>query len=177
MSTKTKNVLWGVFAVVLVAVFAIWMIANPGPDHIEDTNGADNYSLQRITEQDVIDQQMGSRGTVTKSETRFNFGSVGVSDGKKYSSDKFTGVYVVGTPSTIFKGSDIHVMLGEFKIKAGNFAFFIVFDGKVVGKVEPDKDGGFSEFILENVNKTGSLEYVIAGESASFEFIALSDLE
>ena len=38
-------------------------------------------------------------------------------------------------------------------------------------------DGAYSEFLLENVEKTGTLEYVIAGESASFEFVAPVDFE
>lgn len=33
--------MWGVFAVVLLVVFVTWMIANPGPEHIDDTNGAE----------------------------------------------------------------------------------------------------------------------------------------
>lgn len=70
------------------------MLASPKIEYIEDTNGADNCSLQSITEQDVIEQKMGTKG-----------------------------------------------------------------------------DAATSEFALENVDKTGSPEYVIAGESANFEFI------
>jgi hypothetical protein len=169
MKDKAKSILWGIFAVVFVVVAVIWFATSPSPEHIEDTNGADNYSLQRITKQDVIEQKMGSRGSVSESELKFNFGSLTVSDGTKYSSGKFTGVYRLYT-ATLFKGSDIHVMLGDFKIREGNFAFYVVFDGKVVGQVEPG-ESGLSEFILENVDKTASLEYVIAGESADFEFV------
>ena len=49
-----------------------------------------------------------------------------------------------------------------------------MFDGQIVGQVLPD-DSGFSEFILENIEKSGTLEYVIAGESADFQFIAPSE--
>ena len=85
-------------------------------------------------------------------------------------SKKFTGVYRLYT-ATLFKGSDIYVDLAGFEIKEGNFAFYVVFDGEVIGKIEPD-DFATAEFTLENVEKTASLEYFIAGESASFEFIA-----
>lgn len=175
ISPKTKNILWIVFAVVLVAVIAVWMLVNPGPEHIEDTNGADNYSLQTITEQDVIEQKMGTRGTVRERETHLDIAGWSVSDGIRYSSDKLTGVDMLYS-TTLFKGSDIHVTLAEFEIKEGNFAFYIVFDGEVVGKILPSDDA-YSEFLLENVEKTGTLEYVIAGESASFEFLAPTDFE
>ena len=175
ISPKTKNIMWIVFAIAIVAVCLVMFILNPGPEHIEDTNGADNYSLQTITEQDVIEQKMGARGTVRERETHLDIAGWSVSDGIRYSSDKLTGVYMLYN-TTLMKGSDIHVTLAEFEIKEGNFAFYIVFDGEVVGQVTPD-DGAYSEFLLENVEKTGTLEYVIAGESASFEFVAPTDFE
>lgn len=175
LNPKTKNILWGVFAAVLLVVFAVWMIANPGPEHIEDTNGADNYSLQIITDYDVIEQSMGSRGAVSKTELHYEFSGLKISDGTKYSSKKFTGVYCLYT-ATLFKGSDIYVSLAEFEIKEGNFAFFIVFDGEIVGKIVPD-DYATAEFTLKNVRKTGTVEYIIAGESASFSFVAPTELD
>lgn len=175
LNLKTKNILWVVFAVVLVAVMVVWLFLNPGPEHIEDTNGADNYSLQTITEQDVIEQKMGTRGTVSERETNLDIAGWSVSSGIRYSSKNFTGVYMLHN-ETLFKGSDIYVSLAEFVIKEGNFAFYVVFDGEVVGKVEPGENA-LAEFRLDNVEKTGSLEYVIAGESASFEFVAPTEFE
>ncbi len=168
-NSKAKNILWIVLAGVLVVAGIVWMLVSPRPEHIEDTNGADNYSLQTITEQDVVEQKMGVKGTVSESETQLGI----ISSGMKYSSKKFTGVYRLHTTS-LFKGSDIYVSLAEFEIKEGNFAFYIVFDGEVVGKITPS-DTVTSEFTLKNVEKTGTLEYVIAGESASFEFVAPTD--
>lgn len=173
--TKKKNVLWIVFAVAIIVVCVVMFFINPGPEHIEDTNGADNYALQTITKQDVVKQEMGMRGTVNERETHLEIAGWSVSEGIRYSSDKFTGVYMIHS-STLFKGSDIYVSLAEFEIKEGNFAFYIVFDGEVIGQVTPG-DGAFSEFLFENVEKTGTLEYVIAGESASFEFVATADFE
>ncbi len=171
INPKTKNILFGVLVVVFLAVFAVWMLGGPRLDHVEDTNGADNYSLQTITEQDVVEQTMGTKGVVSQSETHLG----NISGGVKYSSDKFTGVYRLHA-ATLFKGSDIYVQLSEFEIKEGNFAFYIVFDGEIVGQVTPS-EVGVSEFTLENVEKTGSLEYIIAGESASFTFTAPIEFE
>lgn len=167
--------LWGIFAVVLLVVVVVWMIVNPGPEHIEDTNGADNYSLQTITEQDVVALKMGARGAVSKSETHYDLAGLNFSSGVEYSAKKFTGVYLLHA-ETIFKGADIYVRLREFDVNEGNFAFYVVFDGEIVGQVEPT-GSGISEFLLENVEKTGALEYIIAGESASFSFIASTDFE
>lgn len=168
---KTKNILWIVFAAVLVIVFAVWMFAGPKTEHIKDTNGADNYALQTITEQDVIEQKIGTKGVVSKNEKRLG----NISSGIKYSSKKFTGVYRLHT-TTLFKGSDIYVSLADFEIKEGNFEFYIVFDGEVVGKIEPS-DTATAEFTLENVDKTGSLEYIIAGESANFKFVVPTNFD
>jgi len=171
INPKTKNILIGVLVVIFLVVFAVWMLKSPRPEHIEDTNGADNYSLQTITEQDVVEQQMGSRGSINKNESHLG----NISSGIKYSSKKFTGVNRLHT-STIFKGSDIYVSLSSFEVKEGNFAFYIVFDGEVVGKLEPNDDA-VVEFTLENVEKTGGLEYIIAGESANFSFVTFDEFE
>jgi len=169
LSPKVKNILWWVYAVALLVVCAIWFISDPPPEHIEDTNGADNYSLQTITEENVIKKDMGSRGSVSKNE--WHIGNL--SSGVKFSSKKFTGVDLLYS-TTLFKGSDIYVSLSTFEIKEGNFAFYIVFDGEIVGKIEPSDDVA-TEFTLENVDKTGALEYIIAGESASFSFVTFDE--
>lgn len=170
MTAKTRNILWGILAVVLVAVAVAWMVINPGPEHIEDTNGAEDFSLQTITEEDIVANQMGTRGGLTQSELSYKFAGLNLSDGIEYSCKKFTGVYQLYT-CHIFKGSDISVSLAEFEIKSGNFAFYIVLDGKIVGEVKPEEDG-FSEFTMENIEQSGTLEYYIAGESANFRFIS-----
>jgi len=171
INAKIKNILWIVFAIVLVAGAAIWMFADPQLKHIEDTNGADNYSLQTITEQDVARQKLGTKGSVNKREIRIG----NISSGIRYSSKKFTGVHRLST-ATIIKGSDIYVHLVDFEIKEGNFAFYVVFDGEVVGKLEPD-DFATAEFLLENVENTAPLDLFIAGESAEFKFITPTEFD
>ena len=168
LNQKVKNKLWGVFAVAMIVVIAIWLLLNPPPKHIEDTNGADNYSLQQITKQDVVANKIGSRGGPNTKETRIPLSVGELSNGIKYYSRKFTGVYVLHT-TTIFKGSDIYLNLSDFQINGGNFAFYVVFDGEIIGEVNPD-EFNTAEFLVENIKKTGALEYIIAGESANFKF-------
>ena len=140
LNEKTKKILGIILVVVAVLVFIGWSILNPAPEHIEDTNGPDNYNLQSITEADVVALKMGTRGGLTTSETHWDFGGLNISSGVEYSCKKFTGVLLLDS-CTIFKGSDIHVLLPEYRVKGGNFAFYVVFDGQVIGKVEDDGFG------------------------------------
>ena len=61
LTLKTKNFLWGVFAVVLLVVGFVWFILDPAPD-FEDTNGASDFSLQTITDENIINQDIGASG-------------------------------------------------------------------------------------------------------------------
>lgn len=175
LNFRGSNLLWGLFAIALIVVFVVLMIKNPAPDHIEDTNGADNYSLQTITEQQIIEQSMGSRGGVDKVERKLTIGGIGISSGKEYSSKKFTGVMSLYI-TNLRKGSDIAVSLAEYEIKEGNFAFYVIFDGQIVGKITPGDDAT-ADFVLEDVEKSATLEYVIAGESANFKFTPILGME
>lgn len=173
MNDKIKSILWIAFAVVFAVVFIIWMAASPRPDHIEDTNGAEDYSLQQITPADVAAQEMGSRGAPSTREIRFNIAGIGITSGTEYYSRRFTGVYRLYT-CTIFKGSDVYVQLANFEINGGNFAFYVLLDGEIIGEVKPDGIG-YTELMIRNIEKTGTLEYVIAGESADFTFTPIGE--
>ena len=87
LSEKTQKVLWGIFAGVLIISAAAWMILNPGPEHIEDTNGAENYELQTITDDNIINQDMGAMG--------FTVSTNNITNMTEFSSKKFTGVHEV----------------------------------------------------------------------------------
>ena len=170
VNPRIRKFFGGLIAMAVIIMAVVMVIKNPAPEHIEDTNGADNCALQQITEEDVAALQMGSRGWLGEKEKKLNLGIVSFSDGVEYSCKKFSGVRVMYT-CTVFKGSDVELYLTDFKVRGGNFAFYVLFEGEVVGQVVPD-EFGYAEFLLENVDKTGTLEYVIAGESADFEFTA-----
>ena len=170
---KVKNILLGAVVVAMVAVFLVWSFLDPPPEHIEDTNGPGDYSLQQITQEDIISQKMGSRGGLTTTETSWNFGGLRVSNGVRYSCKKFTGVHRLYS-RWIAKGSDIYIYLADFYVESGNFAFYVVLDGEIIGQVTPD-DMGVVDFTIENIEKSGTLEYIIAGESAKFGFLMPSE--
>lgn len=154
--------------IVFFLAFVLLTLFNQGPGHIEDTNGAENYALQQITAQDIIDCDMGTKGTLRENTSNWNIAGLDISEGIEYSSDKFTGVYCLYT-AYFFKGSDISFQIYNFEVTGGNFAFYVVFDGEIIGEVKPDGES-VTEFRYDNIEKSGDVSYIIAGESASFKF-------
>ncbi len=143
--------------VVLIAVIiAGIMLFNTDLEHIEDTNGAKNYELQTITDENIINKDTGALGVSTKTNNLTNMTEI--------SSNKFTGVYEVLYTNLIGK-SDFVLNIYDFKVNRGNFKMVVVHDGKIVGTLTPENA---DEFILNDINGTVSL--VIAGESAEFSF-------
>lgn len=152
---KQNNLLWIIFAVVMVVVGG-YLFLTSDLEHIEDTNGPDNYALTTITDENITKQDMGALN-INKSTGLLN-------DGVTLKSDKFTGVYRVFTTNFLF-GSDFQMDLAGFWVNGGNFKMAIVNNDEIIATVEP---GMFAEVLLHDLN--GSFSLVIAGESADFEF-------
>ena len=154
-SPKQNNLLYILIAVAVVVICG-YSFLNSDLKHIEDTNGPDDYTLTTITDENIIKQDMGALN-VSKSTGLLN-------DGVTFKSDKFTGVYRV-FQTNFFFDSDFLMDVAGFWVNSGNFRMCIVNDGKIIATVEP---GMFATCELSDLN--GSIELVIAGESADFEF-------
>lgn len=154
---RIKNIFLVIISVVVVIVGIVTMVTND-LEHIEDTNGADDYSLTTITEDDIINMDMGSIGGPNTSK--------GILNGKNitFSAKKFTGVYEILYDNLIGK-SDFVLDLTNYTINDGNFKMVVVHNDKIVATIEPD---ALVNYCLEDINGTVALR--IAGESASFEF-------
>jgi len=152
-----KNILFGLGVIVLVAVAVLWLILG-GTDHIEDTNGPDNYALQTITDENIIKMDIGATGGPKISKNILQ------GDNVEFSAEKFTGVYEVLYDNFIGK-SDFEIDLSGFVVEEGNFKMVVIHNDKIVATLEPDL---FVEYRLEDV--TGTVSLRIAGESASFTF-------
>ncbi len=158
MNENVKKMLWGIFAVVLVIVGIVWFV-NDDLEHIEDTNGADDYSLTTITDDQIINKSMGSMGfSKTERKSLLSNGTV------EFSSKKFTGVYEVFYSNYIGK-ADFELHLDNFVVNEGNFKMVVVNDNKIVATIEP---GTTIDYRLEDV--TGTVSLIVAGESANFTF-------
>ena len=163
LSEKAKKNLTLVCVVVFAAVVGAWLILG-GTDHIEDTNGPEDFSLQTITDQQIIDRSIGSVGGPTISR------SVLTGDAVEFSAEKFTGVYEILYDNFIGK-SDFDLSLLNYEIRGGNFKIVVVHEDKIVATLEPDM---FVDYRLEDISGYVSLR--IVGESAAFTF-AISEFD
>lgn len=152
---KISNFLWGILAVAMIVVAAFWFMGD-GLEHIEDTNGPDNYTLQTITDENIVKKDVGALNFKKRSGL--------LNNGITFSSDKFTGVAEIMLTNFVLP-SDFEVEVAGFYVNGGNFKMAVVHDEEIAAVIEPDL---FASCCLENI--TGTVSLVIAGESADFEF-------
>ena len=154
MNPKMKKSMGGILVILLIVIAAFWLFGD-NLEHIEDTNGPDNYALTTITDQQIIDRSLG--GMNVKSKT-------GLTGMVKFSSNQFTGVYEILSTNYVLP-SDLVLTLYDFAVTSGNFKMCVVNEGKIVGVIEP---GEHVDYLLEDVS--GAVSLIIAGESAEFCF-------
>ena len=150
-----KKILPIAIAAILVVAMAVWFIMDK-PEHIEDTNGADNYSLQTITDENICKLDMSALNIVEDNNI--------VGEAVTYKSEKFSGVYEVFTENIVTNRYEITV--NHAKVNAGNFKMVLCVDDKIVHTFKLNELS--QTFVLENVK--GSVSLRIAGESADFMF-------
>lgn len=150
-----KKILPIAIAAILVVAMAVWFIMDK-PEHIEDTNGADNYSLQTITDENICKLDMSALNIVEDNNI--------VGEAVTYKSEKFSGVYEVFTENIVTNRYEITV--NHAKVNAGNFKMVLCVDDKIVHTFKLNELS--QTFVLENVK--GSVSLRIAGESAEFMF-------
>ena len=144
-------------AAVFVVVVGVWLILGT-PEHIEDTNGADDLSLQTITDENIINLDFGAVGGPTISRRN------GWSNTVEFSAKKYTGVTEILYDNYIGT-TGFEVALSDFEVYDGNFKLIVVYNDEIVATLEP---GAVVEYRLEDVS--GYISLRIAGESASFSF-------
>ena len=155
MQIILKKILPIAIAAILVVAMAVWFIMDK-PEHIEDTNGADNYSLQTITDENICKLDMSALNIVEDNNI--------VGEAVTYKSEKFSGVYEVFTENIVTNRYEITV--NHAKVTAGNFKMVLCVDDKIVHTFKLNELS--QTFVLENVK--GSVSLRIAGESADFMF-------
>lgn len=159
--------------VVAAVFFGIWQfLRGNNMEHIEDTNGPDDYSIAVITEEEILAEGVKhAKGGPNTSESHTSFGNFSVSNSTRYYSKKFSGIYELDN-SYLFPGSDLNVMLYEFQVTSGNLQIFVVLDDVIVGTINP---GDEMPFVLYDT-AGGTYRLLLVGESAAFEFVSF-DLE
>ncbi len=126
----------------------------------EDTNGDTDFTLQTITEQNIVNLDVGSSGLSFTEE------SVGeYLHSSEYSAKSFNGVYQLYQTNFLLP-SDIRVYIGHMNVEKGNFRLVVINDDEIIYDIPLDS---FNEtFSFENLS--GSFSVNVAGESAAFEF-------
>lgn len=154
MSGKLKKIIAVLGAVVLVAVATVWFMSSD-LKHIEDTNGADNYSLQTITDSNIINRDVGAMG--------LNIHKSAVSGVTTYSSEKFTGVEEI-YGNNIW-GNRFEITVNHARVDSGNFRIVLLEDERIVHEFRLNELT--QTYVLEN--PSGYISLRIAGESADFQ--------
>lgn len=154
MNIKIKNLL-ALPVVIIFAIVVIVMLANDNFEHFEDTNGADVYSLQTITDENIINMDIGSAGIWEKTNK--------ITGLKTYSSEKFSGVYEINNVN--FWGETFEVSVKNFKLNSGNIKYVVVVNDEIVHEFTPNQPN--QVYKIEATE--GNISLRIAGESADFE--------
>lgn len=156
MNEKIKKIIPLVCAVVLVVVAVFWFL-DSDLKHIEDTNGPDDFTLQTITDENIVSRDMGALNVGKKK-------GLLTGDTVTYHSDCFTGVYEVYGENIITNRYEITV--NHARVDAGNFKMVLLVDDEIVHTFTLNELT--QTFVLEDVRGFVSLR--IAGESADFQF-------
>lgn len=155
LNEKTKKILIGIGALVLIVVSAVWFMQTD-LEHIEDTNGADNYNLQTITDSNIINRDIGAMGLKISNST--------VTNTTSYSSEKFTGVEEIYGENIVANRMEFNI--NHASVTEGNFKIVLLVDDEIVHEFKLNEL--MQTYVLEN--PSGYVSLRIAGESANFMF-------
>ena len=152
---NAKSVIFGIAVLAFLIVGAIWIIGD-GVEHIEDTNGRDNFELQEITDENIINLSYGARGL------KESYSSI--TGTTEFSSEKYTGVSEIWGENMVTNRLEITVH--HAKVTEGNFRLVLVIDDEIV------HDFSLNELTQTQVfeNVSGYVSLRVAGESANFMF-------
>mgnify|MGYP003316917357 CR=1 FL=1 len=152
---RIKKAVVGIGVAVFIAVFAIWMLQSD-LDHIEDTNGTDNYALQQITDSNIINMDIGALNLVEAKELFNNLPT--------FRSDKYTGVSEIYLDNLI--ANRFEITLYNTTVRSGNFRIVLVYNDEIVHEFKLNEL--MQTYTLKN--PSGNVSLRIAGESADFQF-------
>ena len=134
----------------------VFLVFGDSQEHIPDTNGAEDFSLQTITDENICKMDIGAVNVST--------GKALLGDTVTYHSDCFSGVYEVYMTNIV--ANRLEITVNHAEVKAGNFKMVLCVDNEIVHTFALNELT--QTFVLENAKGTVSLR--IAGESAEFSF-------
>jgi len=145
--------------IVTLLLMLLLCLTLAGCEEYEDTNGEDDFTLQTITDEDIINLSTGSSGLTYKES------NLGMLKSAEYSATNHNGVDQIYLTNFISK-SDVEVYIGHLNVKKGNFKLAIINNDEIIKEIPLD---AFNEtYRFEDL--TGTFSVHVAGESAAFEF-------
>lgn len=152
-----KALLW-LFVIGLTVTCAVWFLFRGGiTEHIPDTNGPDDFSLQTITDENIRKLNTGALGGGESWDS--------ISNTTTYRSDKFSGVSVIHEKEIWTTGMTINVY--NYIVEDGNFRLLVMVDDEILHEFIPNGDL-IQTFELGAISGLFSIR--IAGESADYRF-------
>ena len=148
-----KRFLW------LLTVFCLCLALSGCGTQYEDTNGPEDFSLQTITDENIIHLETGASGLSYKESNLAGIQST------EYSAKNFNGVEQIYLTNFLLP-SDIEIYIGHMDVKQGNFRLVVVNNDAIIHEIPLDAFG--DTFRFEDL--TGSFSVHVAGESAAFSF-------
>ena len=145
--------LFGIFLMLLLCVTLA------GCKEYEDTNGADDFTLQTITDENIIHLETGASNLTYKES------NIGALKSAEYTSKNFNGVEQLYLTSFWGK-SDIEIYIGHMNVKKGNFKLAVINNDEIIKEIPLDAFGETYRF--EDLE--GDFSIHLAGESAAFSF-------
>lgn len=129
---------------------------------IADTNGDDDYTLAEITEENIVNMDLGAS---SYSQSPSDDEVAGLAELTKFKASSFSGVAEIYSTNLIGK-SDLTFNVTTIQVDKGNFRLMVLVDDKII-----------HEFDLAEMNQTyeledtsGAVSVKMAGESADFKF-------
>ena len=146
-----------IFAVLVVAAIAFFPTIGSNVKEYKDTNGENDFSLCKITDEDIIEGMDSSTlNIVTFDEEQNEYWYLG-----KY----FNGSTSLSTGTPLTKNNTINIQ--KFSVTKGNARLLILAENTIVHDFTPNESN--QELSLNNLQ--GDISLVIAGESTNFEVI------
>lgn len=146
-----------IFAILVVAAIAFFPTIGNNVKEYKDTNGENDFSLCKITDEDIIEGMDSSTlNIVTFDEEQNEYWYLG-----KY----FNGSTSLSTGTPLTKNNTINIQ--KFSVTKGNARLLILADNTIVHDFSPNESN--QELSLNNLQ--GDISLVIAGESTNFEVI------
>lgn len=146
------------FLVVLIGlvggIAAAIMLLTSDFSHIEDTNGPDVYTLQTITDENIINRDLGAMG-LEKSTSK-------LSNRITYSSDCFSGVDELHMAQ--YFASSMVITVHDPRVTAGNLRLVVLVDDEIVHDFPLNEGDQTCELQVTS----GTVAIRLAGESAEF---------